>query len=286
MSKTSSQLPSEFKFGWVPDVPDRRDFMFKVTPRPLTALDQSVDLSPLTGPVLNQGQIGSCTAFASLAAFHVAGVEDKLRIRVVEPSALTGFSSRQVVRYLSHASALDQSELFQYYETRKLHNTVMEDSGGSIRNAIKALGKTGVCTEGKHPYAATVHAMTRPPSPEAYSEAAKFKALKYERVDNRVAGFLYEAVNKGRLVVFGSMLYESFMATKDVVKMPTKREKALGGHAMTIVGHDIKTKRFLVKNSWGTGWALKGYHWMPEAYLTDTNLSDDFWTISSISVGK
>jgi C1A family cysteine protease len=34
-----------------------------------------------------------------------------------------------------------------------------------------------------------------------------------------------------------------------------------------------------VRNSWGTGWGMDGYFTMPYQYLTDRNLSDDFWTI-------
>ena len=45
------------------------------------------------------------------------------------------------------------------------------------------------------------------------------------------------------------------------------------------VGYDDKKKRFLVRNSWGSGWGMKGYFTMPYPYLADRNLSDDFWTV-------
>jgi C1A family cysteine protease len=61
--------------------------------------------------------------------------------------------------------------------------------------------------------------------------------------------------------------------------MPAAREKTLGGHAVVAVGYNDAQQRFLVRNSWGTGWGKKGYFTMPYAYLTDPNLSDDFWTI-------
>jgi C1A family cysteine protease len=61
--------------------------------------------------------------------------------------------------------------------------------------------------------------------------------------------------------------------------MPGPTEKVVGGHAVVGVGYDDSTQHFIVRNSWGTGWGLQGYFMMPYAYLTDTNLADDFWTI-------
>jgi C1A family cysteine protease len=45
------------------------------------------------------------------------------------------------------------------------------------------------------------------------------------------------------------------------------------------VGYDDATQRFTVRNSWGADWGMKGYFTMPYAYLTSTNLADDFWAL-------
>ncbi|MGD0362535.1 MAG: C1 family peptidase, partial [Bryobacteraceae bacterium] len=47
------------------------------------------------------------------------------------------------------------------------------------------------------------------------------------------------------------------------------------------VGYDDATQQFIVRNSWGDAWGLKGYCMMPYGYLTDANLADDFWTIQT-----
>ena len=61
--------------------------------------------------------------------------------------------------------------------------------------------------------------------------------------------------------------------------MPATGEKVVGGHAVCCVGYDDSKQLFIVRNSWGTGWGLKGYFMMPYTYLSSSNLADDFWTI-------
>ncbi len=86
--------------------------------------------------------------------------------------------------------------------------------------------------------------------------------------------------------MFGFSVYESFesqaVAKSGKVPMPKAKEKQIGGHAVLAVGYDDASKRFIVRNSWGTGWGLAGYFTIPYAYLTDANLADDFWTIKQV----
>jgi C1A family cysteine protease len=49
------------------------------------------------------------------------------------------------------------------------------------------------------------------------------------------------------------------------------------------VGYDDSQQRFIVRNSWGTGWGMAGYFTIPYAYLTQSDLSDDFWTIRVVN---
>lgn len=82
---------------------------------------------------------------------------------------------------------------------------------------------------------------------------------------------------------FGFSVYESFesetVAKSGVVNMPTLDEQMLGGHAVCAVGYSDLLQRFTVRNSWGTDWGMKGYFSIPYSYLTNRDLSDDFWTI-------
>jgi C1A family cysteine protease len=67
--------------------------------------------------------------------------------------------------------------------------------------------------------------------------------------------------------------------------MPASDEKSVGGHAVLAVGYDDATREFLVRNSWGTDWGLKGYFKIPYAYLTTAKLASDFWTIRGVDQG-
>lgn len=86
---------------------------------------------------------------------------------------------------------------------------------------------------------------------------------------------------EGYPFVFGFTVYESFETRKvvetGIASMPRKKERVLGGHAVLAVGYNQKDKRFLVRNSWGTGWGKNGYFTMPYEYLK--TLAADFWTI-------
>jgi C1A family cysteine protease len=48
------------------------------------------------------------------------------------------------------------------------------------------------------------------------------------------------------------------------------------------VGYDDVNQWYILRNSWGDKWGMRGYFTMPYSYLLDENLSDDFWTIRVI----
>jgi C1A family cysteine protease len=83
--------------------------------------------------------------------------------------------------------------------------------------------------------------------------------------------------------VFGFTVYESFetntVTRTGHVPMPASGEHVLGGHAVCAVGYDLKRRWFLCRNRWGTSWGMRGYFTIPFAYLTDSDLCADFWTI-------
>lgn len=56
------------RYGWLPDIPDKRDHLYSV--ERIAALPDSVDLRPGCPPVYDQLSLGSCTAQAIAAALE------------------------------------------------------------------------------------------------------------------------------------------------------------------------------------------------------------------------
>jgi C1A family cysteine protease len=97
-------------------------------------------------------------------------------------------------------------------------------------------------------------------------------------------------LSEGYPFVFGFTVYESFegarVAKTGKLNLPKKGEKLVGGHAVMAVGYDDTINRFIVRNSWGAKWGLKGYFTVPYTYLLNENLADDFWSIRLLEVNN
>jgi C1A family cysteine protease len=165
-----------------------------------------------------------------------------------------------------------------------IEGTVESDSGAQIRDGIKSVAAQGDCPETELPY--DIAKFAQKPAARCYKDAVKYKAVNYSRLvqdPNQLKGCLAS----GYPFVFGFTVYDSFesqaVAQSGIVPMPSPGEKVLGGHAVMAVGYDDAQQRFLVRNSWGATWGQQGYFTIPYAYLTNSNLSDDFWTIRLVA---
>jgi C1A family cysteine protease len=242
------------RLGWLPDIPDFRDMMYGAVHPVPAKLPAHVDLRPHCPPVEDQGQLGSCTANALVGALEYLEVKDNKRF-------------------------INLSRLFVYYNERVIEGSVNSDAGAMLRDGIKTLVKHGVCSETNWKY--DIASFAKKPPKGCYQEAEKHQILSYARLNT--VDEMRATLADGFPFVFGFGVYQSFesqqVAKNGILNMPEKGEKQLGGHAVLAVGYDDADKRFIVRNSWGTGWGQKGYFTMPYSYLDDRNLSDDFWTI-------
>ena len=244
------------RYGWVPDLPDVRDHLYAAPMAMLKKLPAAVDLRSKFPPPYDQGQLGSCTGNAIAGAIQ--------------------FGRRKQKQKPDFAPA----RLFIYYNERAMEGTVNVDSGAQIRDGIKSVVNQGACSEKTWPYQIT-NFTVKPPAP-AYTEALKYQVTSYSRLTQTLTQ-LKGCLASGYPFVFGFTVYESFespdVAKSGVMPMPAASEKVMGGHAVVAAGYDDASQRFIIRNSWGSNWGQKGYFTMPYAYITESNLADDLWTI-------
>lgn len=256
--------PQQHGLGWVPDVPDQRDYIFQPRVLPPAKIPKRVDLRDKCPPIYDQGQLGSCTAQALAAAF------DFDRQRQGKPF-------------------MDPSRLFIYWNERDLEGTVDSDAGAMIRDGVKVLVKLGTPREVIWPYDITK--FTLKPSEAAYVEAEKNQALVYQRIvrpPNNPTQDMLLCLSMGYPFVTGFSVYESFespeVARTGITPMPGPDERVLGGHAILVIGYELDKELFICRNSWGGEWGDEGNFYMPFSYLADRGLAADQWTLRSVEV--
>ncbi len=116
MAKTRSM-------GWMPDLPDHRDFVYAAPMMTMRALPAKMDLrKQCPKEVYDQGRLGSCTANAIAGAIEFDQIKQKI-------------------------TQATPSRLFIYYNERAMEHTTPTDSGAQIRDGVKSVNKLGACPE-------------------------------------------------------------------------------------------------------------------------------------------
>jgi len=252
------QNPLHYSLKLYPSPEDNRDHVVKAT-APLKAKG-CVDLSTDGTSIKDQGVLGSCTAFASVAAMEFLHKK---------------FGGSKVDDLFS--------ERFTYYATRvNVMGWTPTDSGAYVRDAVKSLVKFGTCLENTCAYS---NDCTTAPSQKAYSEALQYQALAYARFDEgsnaterqQLINALKANFDAGLPIICGITCYSNIWSAVNGV-IPKSNGQIIGGHAILLVGYDDSKQLFKFKNSWGTGWGDKGYGYLPYDYYFKGDMFD-LWTI-------
>jgi C1A family cysteine protease len=272
-------------FGYLPDLGDSRDYgkdQAKNIYNKLNletsdeALPVSNDFSDRFTPVRSQGNIGSCTAFASV----------------------TG-----VVEYYNkntNNTYLQLSPLYQYKMTRNLMK-VKGDTGAYLRSAMKALAVFGSVPEKEYPYQPAKY--DEEPNIDLKLLGQNYQALKYIRVDQSgvarhdIVSELKKHAAKNIPIMFGFTVFENSWKQANenggMFVFPDDKDELAGGHAVTIAGYDdniqitntvdniTTTGAFKFRNSWGSNWGDKGYGWLPYKYV-EGEMALDFWVLLDV----
>lgn len=271
-------MTANFKMGWLPDYPDIHDYSsaHKLI-KPLlakvrgNALPDMVNLMEWCPPIEDQRGLGSCTAQAGIALVEY-------------------YQKRAFGDYI------DGSRLFLYKTTRNLIHFV-GDTGAYLRSTMGALVLFGVPPEEYYPYTDKKPDFDREPPAFCYAFAQNYQAIKYFRIDvpgRTTVDHLQQTkifLANGFPQMFGFTVYSSIRDVGGDGKIfYPYNERAIGGHALVIVGYNdsmaIENPRggettigaYLVRNSWGNGWGQGGYGWLPYKYVL-SGLARDFWAI-------
>lgn len=254
------------KYGWKKQPHDVRDLGFKFLSHKENIQSGSLPISVNNrfwcSSVSDQGNLGSCTAnaWANILEYNecAAGRGGKLY--------------------------KDLSRLFVYYNERVAENTpVDQDAGAMLRTGAKVIAKYGVCIEKEWPY--IINKFSQKPTTKSYTDALPNIITNYYALTT--LNDMKTCLANQQCFVFGFYVFDYFesnqMANTGVLYLPKSNESLLGGHAVMAMGYDDTQKRFLLKNSWGRNWGLKGnlrgYFTMPYDYITNPNLATDFWTV-------
>lgn len=255
--------------NWRPSLADHRTLKFTAI-KQSQFIPSSVDLSAQCSPIVDQGDIGSCSGNALAGAIEFLELAELTAS--LPPSPVTSPQE-----YLP--SSFDPvSRLFIYWNERAIEGTTNQDAGATtIRDGCDSLLQKGVCRESQWPYSDSLLLVC--PHSEAYGEAWHHKLEAYYQLET--LNDMRNCLAAGFPFTMGIPVYESFMtqevADTGLIPMPGFNEAQVGGHAILAVGYDDTDQTLLIRNSWGTAWGMNGYAKIPYAYVT--GLGDDFFTL-------
>lgn len=291
--------------GWIPDLPDPRDYTpdHKEVRRLLARLkpDKSGQKS-VPESVDLRGEDEDPSAFFS-------AVEDQQSLNCSAVCAVLG-----LVEYFERrvrGRAFEGSMLYLYKMARKLRRTT-GDCGVDLRTTLKSMRQFGVV-----PYdlwytdAERFDDIAEDASLLCAGYALAYQDACYVRLDAQglahfamsskqnepvplTADSIRHALGSQTLrnvksflaagfpVAFGFSVPKSLGTECGIPYRPTF-DSIRGGQAVLAVGYDDKKYTspkgaILIRNSWGETWGDAGYGWLPYAYV-DQNLAADFWTL-------
>lgn len=282
--------------GWIPDYPDIRDYSIEqenVSPA-LRMHGQTVSIKGMLAEVgIEEPQKLDLPGKQDLRKFFPA-VEDQGQLGSCTAQAGVG-----LVEYFERRTSgkhADASRLFLYKATRNLLHW-SGDRGAYLRTTMGALRLFGVPPEEYWPY--EVDNFDQEPPAFCYAFAQNFQAIQYYRLDipliskKNLLVRIKSHLAVGLPAMFGFTVYNSINQVQQDGKIPfpVPGDRVMGGHAVDAVGYDDALKisnnapgstqtkgALLIRNSWGTGWGMQGYGWLPYEYILQ-GLAVDWWSL-------
>lgn len=244
-------IEPKHRYGWKPSLPGVSLPEADTTGLPILA---EVDPRPKMPPIVDQGQLGSCTANATAAAFQYDAIQDG-------------------------ADCGPLSRLWIYYYERAIEGTLGQGDTGAYGHDAFKVAAHGIPDETLWPYDVSKYARKPPASkPRAYTLSKKVHA------PGQSHKTIQQVLSNGQSIAFGFTVYSSFesdaTASTGIMPVPEPGEEVLGGHEVLAVGYLEHLPQYvLCRNSWGTSWGMAGYFVMPWTVFLDRSQVSDLRTI-------
>ena len=240
-------------YNLIRQIEDKRDFFYVPHYLEIPSSHFLNDVQMVSCPILDQGNLGSCLPNAVYALFYI-------------------LSTRNIT--------LSRLQLYMVCRATD-GNSLVEDSGSTIRGSMKAISNYGLCNESLWSYNISNFDKLAPSN--AFTNLYKLSGFTYTFITQDLTS-VKQVLASGSPIVVGITVYASFESSNankyGIIPMPDiKTEKLLGGHAILLVGYHDDTKVFKFQNSWGTKWGDKGYGYIPYDYILDNNLAYDLCTV-------
>jgi len=231
----------KYILGYRPEPPDTRDLLI---PLPQYDLPKEVDWTAQLTQIRDQGNEGSCVGFAVTAL-------------------------KEFQEWKQYGRLFDLSERWIYEWAKRLDEFPGEDyEGTSIRGAMKALAKHGICEERFWPY---VPGKKGQPDEKAALDAYEYRIEKYRSlvIPKKDIRLIKRGLHETGPVASGVAVHESwFEVGKDgVIHDPGPGARILGYHAILTVAYFDDQKFVKIKNSWGPGWGAQGFAYLSYDYF-------------------
>jgi len=194
-----------------------------------------------TPPIGNQGNEGSCVAWASAYA-----------VRSILKHAQSGGSYSTSTNIFSPEYVYNQIKLGSC------------SAGSYPTTALNLIKSQGVSTWAVMPYSSTNGCSIQPNSTQK-ANAANYKISSYSRITISTSN-LKAYINSGKAIMVAGPVDNAFMNLKNTVLKTCSGSG--GGHAYAVVGYDDAYSAFIVQNSWGTSWGVSGFGYISTSIIT------------------
>jgi len=239
----------------VPSKNTERDWQYEVAVQSaavaaVAAPPPSKDLRAAWWNIGDQESTGSCVGWAStdgVMRYHLV-MAGKLGQKEFLSPRYTWMSSKETDQFVGRPE------------------TFIEEAGTSLKAAMDICRTYGVVPESMLPFHISTM-MYSGDENQFFATAAQRRATAYFNLGKNFTQWRNWLASHGPLLVGLNVdqTWDNATATKGIldVFVPPVR----GGHAVCLVGY-TKEGRFIVRNSWGTGWGDKGFAYASEAYIT------------------